>query len=93
MTIDREDGEQTGAEVKLSERLEAARSCQGEISYDAMDSILRESAELARSMEDAPCVRVEGMPGTANGFGLMVTSAALVGQRVRLVPEAGQGGG
>jgi hypothetical protein len=69
MTIDREDGEQTAAEVKLSERLEAA--CTGvlvaeatgnlDIVTDAVNKLLdaaREAAELARRFEDAPKVEI-----------------------------------
>ena len=86
--------------MKLSERLEAARSCQGEISYDAMDSLLREAAELARRVEGAAHGRVVVPYGDGPDFALandetmeFANVRHLRNQRVRLVPEAGRGGG
>ena len=87
------------AEVKLSERLEAA--CTGvlvaeatgnlDIVTDAVNKLLdaaREAAELARRVEDAPCAVAGQSPGR---FYYAGGSASVEhGQRVRLVPEAGQ---
>ena len=106
--------------MKLSERLEARlalRAAPTEIVQEPayVDSpecraLLQEAADLARSVEDAPCVPViDGgrMIRPFRQYGRFdipddgenpATKEArllgqFVGQRVRLVPEAGQGGG
>lgn len=56
------------------------------------DALLREAAELARSVEDAPAAEVQ-MLGTLILSDIDHGCLGLVGQRVRLVPEDGQGGG
>lgn len=80
--------------MRLSERLEAAVE---RLYEDGMDTrgiadLFRESAELARAVEDAEVAHVE----PKNGLAVMherCMPLAMIGQRVRLVPEAGQGGG
>lgn len=110
--------------MKLSERLEAAREAldsmddfaRMEVSIDpigprkVLADFIEAAAELARSVEDAPCVPViDGgrMIRPFRQYGRFdipddgenpATKEArllgqFVGQRVRLVPEAGQGGG
>lgn len=87
--------------MKLSERLEARlalRAAPTEIAkepayVDSADcrALLQEAAELARRVEDAPCAVAGQSPGR---FYYVGGSAPVEhGQRVRLVPEAGQGGG
>lgn len=79
------------AEVKLSERLEAAVE---RLYEDGMDTrgiadLLRESAELARRVEGAPCAVAGQSPGR---FYYAGGSASVEhGQRVRIVPEQGEG--
>lgn len=65
--------------------------------------LLREAAELARRVEGAPVVEIDSEGGEdvrliAEGGPLdrMTTSVSVIGmhgQRVRIVPEDGQGGG
>lgn len=86
--------------MKLSERLEEAAE-----HWDSPNiaTLLREAAEMARSVEGAPVVEIDSEAGEdvrliAEGGPLdrMATSVRVIGmhgQRVRLVPEAGQGGG
>ena len=75
------------AEVKLSERLEDAAE-----HWDSLNiaTLLRDAAELARSVEDADSMQVLTGP---RGFGEIVCMPSHIGKRVRLVPEDGQGGG
>lgn len=79
--------------MKLSDRLETLvrNACPG---WHAAETI-REAVELARSVEGAPVARVVG--GRANSWGgyhveLAHNHGWHCGQRVRLVPEDGQGG-
>lgn len=72
---------------KLSERLETLvrNACPG---WHAAETI-REAAELARRVEDAQIREVE-----EEMHGLVIRAYPLKkGQRVRIVPEAGLGGG
>lgn len=73
---------------KLSERL--IRAAYTYIEHPELVDVLEEAAELARRVEAAPTTSVDGMPGTANGFGLMVTSASLVGKRVAILLVEGE---
>lgn len=87
------------AEVKLSERLEALCAIKGRpftVAERAESLILMsEAAELARSVEDAAVVIFDSEedddePRLSEWRQEQVV--ALHGQRVRIVPEAGQGG-
>ena len=80
--------------MKLSERLETLvrNACPG---WHAAETI-REAAELARRVEDAATETVqEAMfpDGYRCGKLIATTPETLIGQRVRLVPEDGHGGG
>lgn len=84
--------------MKLSERLEAERDAwRGTKFGDDICELLDEAAELARRVEVAPVVEMPSRPGPAlQGASLVIGAAAaermrLAGQRVRLVPEDGQG--
>lgn len=78
---------------KLSERLETlvrnAHPC-----WHAAGTI-REAAELARRVEDAPVADIRE-DGTNEGESALLSAATRAGyyhgQRVRIVPDAGQGG-
>lgn len=78
--------------MKLSERLEAAVERLYEDSMDTRDiaDLFREAAELARRVEDAEVAHVE----PKNGLAVLherCMPLAMIGQRVRIVPEAGLG--
>lgn len=92
--------------MKLSERLEARAAFEDNRVLDEAKAmgfvpdvytgsqtgaLLREAAELARRVEDAPCAVAGQSPGR---FYYVGGSAPVEhGQRVRIVPEAGLGGG
>lgn len=87
---------------KLSERLEAHADAHASVSpYDEeqaqWERDLREAAELARRVEGAAVVYVNRTydcnAGEDRGEVLDTVPVSLAGQRVRLVPEDGQGGG
>lgn len=67
---------------KLSERLELVRDKFGMAYEDA--GALDEAAELARSFEDAPKVKVRGKVGEVC---MVPISHDFCGKRVRIVPE------
>lgn len=78
---------------KLSERLETlARNACPDWRHAA--EAIREAAELARRVEDAPVadIREDGKNGGESELLSAATRAGYYqGQRVRIVPEAGQG--
>lgn len=87
--------------MKLRERLEAAVEMLYENGMDTRDiaDLFRESAELARRVEGAPsveitaCNQIEGARDFDYGDMAAAVQKFDAGQRVRLVPEDGQGGG
>jgi len=85
--------------VKLSERLEKAARGGDTLASNVSNALLREAAALARRVEDAEAIEMPSRRGPAlSGPTLMISTSAaermgLDGQRVRLVPDAGQGGG
>ncbi|KAF1698316.1 hypothetical protein CSC62_05245 [Pseudoxanthomonas jiangsuensis] len=82
---------------KLSERIRSEMGCWP--STSSLAAVLRECEELARRVEWAPVIELPTRPGPAlYGATLTISAAAaerwgLDGKRVRLVPEAGKGGG
>ena len=83
--------------MKLSERLDLAAKILEDIGgQSAMAATVREAAALARRVEDAPVATMdkrEFLSLCAPTWEYFPALYALHGKRVRLVPEAGQGGG
>lgn len=91
--------------MKLSERLEAEadlihnNGITRKLPRHRVAALLREAAELARRVEGAPsveitaCNQIEGARDFDYGDMVAAVQKFYAGQRVRLVPEAGQGGG
>ena len=83
--------------MKLSERLEAlAISVECDTYTHEEVALLREAAALARRVEDAAVVEVISLMHYNDNTGTMDFDGHIdadPGQRLRLVPEAGQGGG
>lgn len=89
--------------MKLSERLEACAAFHdiqySEESIEEAVALFREAAELARRVEGAPsaeitaCNQIEGARDFDYGDMVAAVQKFDAGQRVRLVPEAGLGGG
>lgn len=82
--------------MKLSERLEfAAWAVDGLGQGNSVAETIREAAELARRVEGAACVTVQEalFPDDYRcGKLIATTPETLIGQRVRIVPEQGEGG-
>ena len=83
--------------MKLSERLDLAAKILEDIGgQSAMAATVREAAALARRVEDAAVVEVISLMDYNDNTGTMDFDGHIdadPGQRVRLVPDAGQGGG
>lgn len=84
--------------MKLSERLEfAAWAVDGLGQGNSVAETIREAAELARRVEGAPrvqiteCNQIEGAKDFDYGDMVAASQKFDAGQRVRIVPEAGQG--
>lgn len=80
------------SEEKLSVRLEARADMIRGKGVTALGELLREAADLARLVEEAPVGQAVGqsgpLPGYAAAIVLMEDPASIKGQRVRLVREA-----
>jgi len=82
--------------VRLSERLSVELVHANKAGDTDLASLLREAAALARRVEDAPVATMdkrEFLSLCAPTWEDFPALYALQGKRVRLVPEAGQGGG
>lgn len=79
---------------KLSERLEAAVERLYEDGMDTRDiaDLFREAAELARRVEAAPVADIREDGGESALLSAATRAGYYQGQRVRIVPEDGQGG-
>lgn len=84
---------------KLSERLERIVRAPGIANHPAYTDAIREAAELARRFEDAPkveiteCNQIKGAKDFDYGDMVAASQKFDAGQRVRLVPEQGEGEG
>ena len=83
--------------MKLSERLEfAALAVDGLGQGNSVAETIREAAELARRFEDAPkveiteCNQIKGAKDFDYGDMVAASQKFDAGQRVRIVPDAGQ---
>lgn len=81
---------------KLSERIRSEIGCWP--STSSLAAVLRECEELARRVEGAPVADLSECCGHVTvgetwGDDYEAVFAPIMGQRVRLVPDAGKGGG
>jgi len=75
------------SELKLSERLKIAAKIHADLGgHGAIAAVIREAAQLARRVEEAPVGRVP--KAKVGDLLLFPVSHDLAGQRVRLVREA-----